>query len=88
MMLGFSLIHLAAYIPFWHPLPVHEWWYLLLLPLSLGIAMIYKAIRLPTLDQYWRQVAVMTVQIVVAMIALAIGLMVFVVVLLPMLPAE
>lgn len=68
-----------AYIPFVHPLNVfHDWWYVLLLPLSFGISVIYKAVRLPTLDHFWRSVFIMTVQIVLAMIALAIGVVVLV----------
>jgi hypothetical protein len=80
---------LAAYIPFITPIhALHEWWYLLLAPLAFGIAMIYKALRLPTLRQYWRSVAIMTAQIVLAMIALAIALTILVQVVVPMLPAE
>jgi hypothetical protein len=78
-----------AYIPFVHPLTlVHQWWYLLLVPLSFGISVIYKALRMHTLDDYWRQVTIMTAQIVLAMIGLAIGLVIFVTVLIPLIPAE
>lgn len=78
-----------AYIPFVHPINFfHEWWYLLLAPLSLGISIIYKAVRLETLENFWPQVFVMTLQIVLAMIGLAIALMVFVVYVIPLLPAE
>ena len=80
---------LLAYIPFVHPISTfHEWWYLLLLPLAFGIAIIYKAVRLETLDQFWRHVLVMTAQIVLAMIGLAIALVVLVVVLIPLTPAD
>ena len=44
-----------AYIPFLMPInALQEWWYLLLLPLAFGISMIYKALRMPTLERYWR----------------------------------
>lgn len=80
---------ILAYIPFIHPLNCfHEWWYLLLLPLSFGISVIYKAIRMPTLIHYWRQVALMTAQIVLAMIGLALALVVIIVWVIPRLPAE
>ena len=80
---------LLAYIPFVHPLTVfHEWWYLLLVPLSFGISVIYKAIRLNSLQHYWRQVTAMTVQIVLAMIGLAIVMIILIVVVIPRLPAE
>jgi hypothetical protein len=65
---------LLGYIPFVHPInAVHEWWLLLLVPLAFGISVTYKAVRMKTLEEYWRQVLVMTVQIVLAMIGLAIA---------------
>jgi hypothetical protein len=78
-----------AYVPFLDPLPgVNQWWYLLLIPLALGISITYKAVRLPTLASFWRHVAVMTTQIVLAMIALAVFMVVLVQVLIPLTPAE
>jgi hypothetical protein len=53
------------------PLDVHAVWWLMLAPMALLISMAYKAIRLPTMDRYWPQVASMAVQIVLAMIGLA-----------------
>jgi hypothetical protein len=80
---------LFAYIPFLDPLDVfHDWWFLLVIPLSLGISIIYKAMRMASLDGYWRQVAVMTTQIVLAMIAGAILLMLFVELVIPLVPVE
>lgn len=68
-----------AYIPFVEPMnALQDWWYLLLLPLAFGISVIYKAMRLPTLAGYWRNVTVMTVQIVLAMVALAVCLAILV----------
>jgi hypothetical protein len=58
------------YRPFIDPLTLHDWWYWLLIPMALGIALVYKAVRLPSLERYWRHVAVMTVQIVMGMILL------------------
>jgi len=83
------MIALLAYIPFVHPLTIfHEWWYLLLVPLSFGISVIYKAIRLNSLEHFWHQVAAMTVQIVLAMIGLAIAMIILIVVVIPRLPAD
>ncbi len=80
---------LVAYIPFLYPLNVfHELWYLLLLPLAFGISVIYKAVRMHTLERFWREVVVMTLQIVLAMIILALALVVLVVRVVPRLPAE
>jgi hypothetical protein len=76
-----------AYVPFVQPLnALQEWWYLLLIPLAFGIAVIYKALRLRRLDHFWRHVAVMTTQIVLAMIALAVCLAILIQLLIPMLP--
>ena len=78
---------LLAYIPFVHPLNVfQDWWWVLLLPLSFGIAVIYKAMRVQSMSRYWRQVTVLTVQIVLGMIGLAIALMILVQWVIPVLP--
>lgn len=78
-----------AWIPFLGPLPgVESWWMLLLLPLCFGIAAIHKAMRVPSLADYWRQVGVLSMQLVVGMAALGVGLFLLVQVVLPMLPAE
>ncbi len=78
-----------AYIPFVHPINAfHDWWYLLIIPLSFGIAVIYKAMRLATLERFWPQTALMTTQIVVYMAALAAGLVLLFQLLIPHLPVE
>lgn len=83
------MMTLLAYIPFVHPINLfHDWWYLLLVPLSFGISVIYKALRLPTLDGFWQHVGIMTAQIVLAMIGLAVFLVIVVAVLIPLIPAE
>jgi hypothetical protein len=80
---------LAGYVPFVDPINVfHDWWYLLLIPLSFGISVIYRALKLRDLDRFWRAVAMMTVQIVLVMAALAVALVVLVELAIPLLPAE
>ena len=80
---------LAGYVPFVDPINVfHEWWYLLLIPLSFGISVIYRALKMRDLDRFWRAVAMMTVQIVLVMAALAVALVVLVELAIPLLPAE
>lgn len=80
---------LLAYVPFIDPLHgVNHWWYVLLLPLSFGIAVIYKAVRLPDLADFWRHVTAMTIQVVLAMIGLALFMVLLVQVLIPLTPAE
>jgi hypothetical protein len=80
---------MLSYIPFLDPLHFfQDWWYLLLIPLSFGISVIYKALRMPRLRRFWREVALMTTQIVLAMVGLAILLIVVVQVLIPVLPVR
>ena len=83
------MTNLLAYIPFVDPIhALQDWWYLLLIPLAFGIAVIYKALRSPQLEHYWQNVLVMTGQIVAAMIALAIVLVVAIQVLVPLIPVD
>lgn len=78
-----------AYIPFLDPLnALQDWWYLLIVPLSFGISVVYRALRTPRLTRFWKGVAIMTVQIVAAMVALAIGLVILVELVIPQLPAD
>ena len=61
------------YRPFIDPLDLRGWWWVLLFPMALGVAVVYKAVRLHTLERYWRQVGLMTLQIVLGMVMLAAG---------------
>ena len=80
---------LLAWTPFLEPLPdAQHWWWVLVLPMALGVALSYKAIRTKDLARYPRDVASMTLQIVAAVVVIAVGLHLLVVVLLPYLPAE
>jgi hypothetical protein len=46
---------LLAWIPFVDPLNgLQSTWYVLLIPLAFGIAMSYKAMRVASLQNYWR----------------------------------
>jgi cell division protein FtsW (lipid II flippase) len=68
-----------AWIPFVSPMNwMQSLWYLLLIPLALGISMIYKAMRVTEIHTYWRQVGSMTLQVVLAIAGLAIALILFV----------
>jgi hypothetical protein len=78
-----------AWTPFLEPAPgVQHWWWMLVLPMALGVAMSYKSIRTPDLRDYRRAVTTMTLQICGAMAGIAVGLYLLVLVLLPLLPAE
>lgn len=62
-----------AWRPFLDPLPIEDGWFLLLIPLALLVSMGYKAVRVGDMSRYWREVAVMTVQVILAMILLWIA---------------
>jgi uncharacterized protein HemY len=80
---------ILAWTPFLQPAPgVERWWWMLVLPMALGIAMSYKAIRTKDLRDYPRDVLRMSVQVVAAVVGIALGLYLLVIVLLPHLPAE
>ncbi|MCB9838436.1 MAG: hypothetical protein H6813_03780 [Phycisphaeraceae bacterium] len=70
---------MLAYTPMLDPMPLrHGTWWLTLLPLALGISIVYKAIKIDDMRRYPKQVAMMTTQIVVVMIMLAIGIQIVV----------
>ena len=78
-----------SYIPFLYPISLfHDWWYLLILPLSIGISIIYKALRLGSLDRFWHNVVIMSIQIILSMIGLAIALLILVQWIIPALPVD
>ena len=83
------MTNLIAWIPFVQPMPSPgSWWPLFLIPLSIGISMVYKAVRLERLDRYPREVLIMTGQIIGAMVILAVVLGIVVQVLIPILTAD
>lgn len=83
------MTNLSAWIPFVEPFPaMGAWWPFLLIPLAIGISMIYKALRVSNLNIYPREVAIMTTQIIVAMIALSLALILLVQIIIPALPVD
>ena len=80
---------LFAYVPFLYPLnALHDWWYVLILPLALGLSMVYKAMRVNDLSRYWHDVVTMTIQIILGILALALALHVLVQWVIPTLPVD
>jgi hypothetical protein len=67
-----------AFRPFWQPLPAWDYWYLLLLPLCVGISVVYKSIKCRTMRQVPREAAVIFVMILLGM-AVAAGVLVAIV---------
>jgi len=68
-----TLAEIGPWRPFIDPINAHSFWYLLLIPISFFIAVAYKAVRVRTLKGYWTTVIVMTIQIILGMIALAVA---------------
>ena len=79
------MIHTLAYTPLIDPLPVHNEWYLLIIPIAIFIAIGYKAIRCTDMKQYPREVFVFTMQILIGLGLLAAALTFVITVLIPML---
>jgi hypothetical protein len=70
---------MMAWTPFLEPLnAMQSVWYLLLIPMAFGIAVVYRALREPSYNTYWRAVVIMTLQVVFGIAAIAIALGVFV----------
>jgi hypothetical protein len=61
--------------PFWQPLPVWNYWYVLLIPLCAGVSVVYKAIKCHTMRQVPREAGVIFVMILLGMVLAAAGLM-------------
>jgi hypothetical protein len=77
-------VTLLAYTPFIDPIDVHAWWYLLIVPVSVLIAIAYKAVRVHDLRDFPKEVVVMSIQIVVVMALLGVASFLFVEKVLPL----
>src|SRR5437868_7790895 len=60
-----------GYRPFITPLPVWDYWYLLLIPLCFGVAIVYKTIRCQTVQEVPRQSLLIALWIVGGMVVAA-----------------
>jgi len=63
-----------AYLPFVHPLPLDTYWLLLMPPMVLAIAIVYKAIKLDDLAELPKQAMFLTAQILAFMVLAAAAL--------------
>lgn len=78
---------ILAWTPFIEPIPtIGSWWPLLLLPLSIGLSLVFRAIRTKDLSNYARDVVIMSMQIISAMVGLGIVFGIVVQWLVPLLP--
>ncbi len=67
-----AIAPVLAWRPFIDPIDAHTWWYVLIIPLAFFICVAYKGVRAKDLHRYWVQVLIMTAQVVLGMIALAV----------------
>ncbi len=74
-----------AYTPFIDALPLHDIWYLLIVPMTIFLAIGYKGVRCTHLRRYPREVSIFIVQILGIMALLALSFIVLVDFLIPML---
>jgi hypothetical protein len=64
---------LLAYRPFLDPMDLQTVWWWLLIPMAILVSIAWKAVRVANFRAFWRPVAIMSIQIVLAMAGLAIG---------------
>lgn len=73
-----SLAHwlptVAGYRPFLDPVPIDDFWLILLVPLVIAVAVVYKAIKLDDLSELPRQATHLAGQIMVFMVLAAAAL--------------
>ncbi len=81
-MMGFVGLSLAAlsstltlgFRPFMEPIPLDKYWMLLLIPLVVGISVVYKTIKMSNLKRLPYEATVMALQIIAFMIMAAFAL--------------
>ena len=66
----FSIFHLS-YVPFIYPLPIWDYWPWLIIPLTGGVAIVYKSVKCQSVKQVPREALVIFVWILIGMAAAA-----------------
>ena len=82
-------MNILGWIPFMAPMPgVQQTWLWLLVPLIFGIAIMYKAVRMESVAgrTFWKQTIFVTIQVLGVFLGLALGFLLLVQVLVPLLP--
>ena len=69
---------ILAYTPFLDPMPIHDWWFWLLLPLCLLFSVVYKSVKCESVKQIPREALSITLFILGGMAAAAVVLTVIV----------
>lgn len=72
-----------AYTPFIDALSIHEFWYLLIVPMSIFLAIGYKSVRCTDMNKYFREVFVFTILVLGGLMLLAIAFTIIIVGILP-----
>jgi multisubunit Na+/H+ antiporter MnhF subunit len=81
-------VSVLAWIPFLEPVHLGRAWWLLIVPLCLGIAIVYRVVKAPTMERFPLGVLRLTANILGVMALLAALVFIVVYVALPLLPAE
>jgi TRAP-type mannitol/chloroaromatic compound transport system permease small subunit len=63
---------MIAYQPFLYPLPIWDYWAFLLIPLALGVSIVYKSIRCGQMSQVPRQAIEISFYIIISMVLAAV----------------
>lgn len=79
---------ILAYRPFIDAIDIDRYWYFTLIPLALGVSLIFKAIRVQTFDAFPRQVLTMAALIILGVMGLGLLTMLVVTVGMPMVAAK
>lgn len=69
-----SVVLAMTWRPILDPLPLQSVWPLLLLPLLWALAVVYKAIKMPSLRHIWRQSALLAAQMLGLLVLAAAAL--------------
>jgi hypothetical protein len=78
---------LIGWIPFLEPIRgIGNAWWLLAVPLIVGISIAYKSIRAASVERFWGQVAWFSLRVMLIMVALTVALLVLVRIVVPALP--
>ncbi len=74
-----------GYTPFVDALGVHDQWYLLIIPMVVFIGIGYKAVRVPDMGDYFKEVIMFIIQVLGGMAILAAVFTFVITVLIPLL---
>jgi hypothetical protein len=67
MMLMPRLLAEGGYVPFLYPLPIWDYWPLLIIPLTAGVSIVYKSVKCQSMKSVPREALVIFVWILVGM---------------------